>query len=125
MSLWDFMIVDASRAATPATRGFPDPDPEQTPYTVEVHAVRIGDIAMVTSPFELYLDYAVQIKARSPATQTFVIQLAGSASYLPTRRAVAGGGYGAIARSCQVGPAAGEKLVERKLEMLYALWTRR
>lgn len=36
------------------------------PYAMELHALRIGDIAIATNPFELYLDYGVQMKARSP-----------------------------------------------------------
>jgi len=103
-------------------RGFPEPDPEAPPLPAEVHALRIGEVAMVTNPFELYLDYGVRIKGRSPATQTFVLQLAGGGSYLPTRRAVAGGGYGAIASTCVVGPEAGDRLVEASLELLEALW---
>lgn len=103
-------------------RGFPEPDPAADPFPVEIHALRIGEVAMVTNPFELYLDYGVRIKGRSPAVQTFVVQLAGGGSYLPTRRAVAGGGYGAIASTCVVGPAAGDQLVEESLELLHALW---
>ena len=29
---------------------------------VEVHVLRLGDVAMATSPFELYRDYAVRIQ---------------------------------------------------------------
>ena len=36
----------------------------------------IGDLGIVTNPFELFLDYALRIKARSPAPQTAVVQLA-------------------------------------------------
>ena len=44
---------------------------------VEVHVLRLGDIAMATNPFECYLDFGLQIKAHSRAIQTFVVQLAG------------------------------------------------
>src|SRR5690606_2692312 len=73
-------------------------------YYVEIHTIRLGDIAIATNPFELYLDYGVRMKARSPAIQTFVVQLAGSGTYLPTQRAVEGRGYGAIPASNIVGP---------------------
>ena len=60
----------------------------------EIHVLRLGDVAICSNCFELFTDYGVQIKARSPAVQTFVIQLAGAGSnYLPTPRAVHGGGY--------------------------------
>ena len=47
------------------------------------------------------------MKARSPAEQTFAIQLAGSGTYLPTDRAVRGGDYSAIVESNAVGPEGG------------------
>jgi hypothetical protein len=90
---------------------------------VEIHVLRLGDVAIATNPFELYTDYGVQMKARSPALQTFVIQLAGPpGTYLPTDRAAAGGAYGAVAQSSTVGPAGGRVLVERTLETMGDLW---
>jgi hypothetical protein len=103
--------------------GFPDVDTTAPNYPIEIHVVRIGDIAIATNPFELYVDYGVRIKGHSPAIQTFVVQLAGSASYLPTARAVAGGGYGAIPKSCIVGPEAGRELVEATVKLLHDLWS--
>lgn len=47
------------------------------PYKMELHVIRLGDIAIATNPFELFTDYGIQMKTRSPALQTFVIQLAG------------------------------------------------
>ncbi len=94
----------------------------QPTVPVEVHVVRIGDMAIATNPFELYLDFGVRMKARSKAVQTFVVQLAGGGSYVPTERSVAGGGYGAIPESTEVGPEGGRELVERILELLDSLW---
>ena len=51
---------------------------EGTTYKMELHVLRLGDVAIATNPFELFLDYGVQIEARSPAMQTFLIQLAGA-----------------------------------------------
>jgi hypothetical protein len=84
--------------------------------------IRIGDMAIATNPFELYLDFGMRIKARSKAAQTFVVQLAGSGSYVPTERSVAGGAYGAIPESTEVGPEGGRELVEQTLELLNSLW---
>jgi hypothetical protein len=89
---------------------------------VEIHVLRLGDAVFATNPFECYLDFGTQIKARSPATQTFVVQLAGSGSYLPTARATAGRSYGAIPASTPVGPEGGHELVERTLATIAALW---
>ncbi len=97
---------------------------EQEPtFTVEVHVLRIGDIAIATNPFELFQDYGVQMKARSKAEQTFVIELTGGwGRYLPTARAVTGGGYSAVVQSNMVGPEGGQLLVDRTVEMINALW---
>jgi hypothetical protein len=95
----------------------------QPTYPAEVHVLRIGDVAIATNPFELFHDYGVQMKARSKALQTFVIELTGpGGTYLPTERAVAGGGYSAIIQSNRVGPEGGQMLVERTVEVIHALW---
>ncbi|HPM81466.1 MAG TPA: hypothetical protein PLF81_12245, partial [Candidatus Anammoximicrobium sp.] len=97
-------------------------DKEPT-LSVEVHALRIGDIAIVTNPFELFLDYGVQMQGRSKAVQTFVLQLTnGSSGYLPTERAVRGGSYSAIVASNRVGPEGGQVLVERSVELINSMW---
>jgi hypothetical protein len=92
------------------------------PYTMELHVLRLGDVAIATNAFELYTDYGIQIKSRSPALQTFVIQLAGPGSYLASERAVQGGGYSAIVQSNAVSPAAGQILVDRTIDRINAFW---
>ena len=96
---------------------------QQPTVTVEVHALRIGDIAIITNPFELFLDYGVQMQGRSKALQTFVLQLTnGSSGYLATERAVKGGGYSAVIASTRVGPEGGQVLVDRSVELINSLW---
>lgn len=93
------------------------------PVAIELHVLRIGDVAIATNPFELYLDYGVQMKARSPAEQTFVIQLAaGSAKYLPTPKAIEGGSYSALPVSNRVGPEGGQVLVDETVQAIRSLW---
>jgi hypothetical protein len=87
-------------------------------YPTEVHVIRIGDIAIATNQFELYLDYGLRMKARSPFIQTFIVQLSGGGSYLPTERGVKGVGYSASVYDNIVGPEGGQQLVEKTLEML-------
>ena len=92
------------------------------PVEVEVHALRLGDVALVTNPFELFLDYGERLQARSAAEQTFVVQLAcGVHGYLPTAKAV-GLGYSGKANDNEVGPEGGQMLVERSLALIGALW---
>ena len=81
------------------------------PYAMELHVIRLGDVAIATNDFELFTEFGIQIKARSRALQTFIIQLAGPGSYVPTERAARGGGYSAIVESNLVGPEGGQVLV--------------
>lgn len=93
---------------------------------VELHAIRIGDAAIVNNPFELYLDYGLDIRRRSPAAQTFIAQLAGNpegyGGYLPTEEAVRGGAYGSTLANGVVGPQGGKELVEHTLLLLSRLY---
>jgi len=96
---------------------------ESPTFPVNLHVIRLGDVAIATNPFELFTDYGVQIKSRSPALQTFIIQLSqGSGGYLATERAVAGGGYSAIPQSGAVGPEGGQMLVEESVQLIRSLW---
>jgi transcription elongation GreA/GreB family factor len=92
------------------------------PYRMELHAIRLGDVAIATNPFELFTQYGIQIKARSQALQTFVVQLTGPGTYLPTAEAVRGGGYSAIVASSVVGPEGGRVLVDRTVVLINSLW---
>ncbi len=110
--LWHQKVVDRYRTQ----------DKEPT-LSVEVHALRIGNVAIVTNPFELFLDYGVQMQARSKAVQTFVLQLTnGSRGYLPTERAVKGGSYSAVVASNQIGPEGGQVLASRSVKLVNSLW---
>ena len=83
----------------------------------EVHIIRLGSVAIATNPFELFLDYGNQIKARALCEQTFLIQLCcGSEGYLPTEKAEKHGHYSAFIASGQVGHAGGEQLVRETLK---------
>lgn len=92
-------------------------------YKIELHAIRIGEVALVTNPFELYLEYGLRIKARSKAKQTFVIQLScGSGGYVPTKQSVSGGSYGANVSNGTVGPEGGDLLVEHSVVAVNRFW---
>ncbi len=88
----------------------------------EAHLIRLGDVAMVTNQYEYYQDFGLQIKARSKAVQTFVVQLAGPGTYLPTRKATTGKSYGAVPASTPVGPEGGRELVEWSVRAIDAMW---
>jgi hypothetical protein len=93
-------------------------------FQTELHLLRLGDLAVASNPFELYADYGLQIKARSPALQTCVVQLtADCAAYLPTERAVLGGGYSARIDDGVVGPAGGKVFVEETTRILREMFS--
>lgn len=123
----DRWYVDISRAYRRSVRGqnvarrFEAQQNDES-FAVDLHALRLGDVAFVTNPFELYLDYGMRIKGRSPAMQTFIVQLAGPGSYLPTARSIEGGAYGAVPESTEVGVEGGQKLVEWSVDILNQFW---
>ena len=92
-------------------------------YTVECHIIRLGDIAIVTNPFELFLDYGNRMKARSYAEQTFVVQLCcGAGYYLPTEKAEKAGHYSAYVTSGNTGHEGGDLLVRESMKEINEMW---
>jgi neutral ceramidase len=92
--------------------------------TLPVHALRIGDVALVTQPCELYCQFGLDIKRRSPAPLTAVVGLAdGYCGYCPTIAGVMGGGYSGQPISwTRLEPFAGYRIVEAAGPMLNRLW---
>ncbi|HOF48498.1 MAG: hypothetical protein BWX48_01011 [Verrucomicrobia bacterium ADurb.Bin006] len=98
---------------------------QNTPHPqrdVELHVLRIGDATICTCEFELFTDYGIRIQARSKALQTLVVQLVGNGSYLPTEKAVQGGGYSAVIQSTEIGPEGGQMLVDRTVALIDGLF---
>ncbi len=90
---------------------------------IEMHVMRLGDIAIATNPYELFLNYGNQIRARSRAKQTFLVQLCcGSKGYLPTAKAEAGSHYSAYVSGGTVGHVGGELLVRKTLSEINRMW---
>ncbi len=89
--------------------------------SIEFHVLRLGEIAIATNPFELYIDYGLRMKARSPAILTFLVQLScQSNGYLPTEKAIAGGGYSAD--KFVIGPKGGQVLVDETVRLIREMW---
>ena len=93
-------------------------------YPVEIHVARLGDVAFATNPYELFLNYGNQIRARSLAKQTFLSQLTcGSYGYLPTAKAEAGSHYSAFVGSGTAGHEGGELLVRKTVQEINKMFT--
>ena len=107
----------------------PQKDPPAPPFYLtdsvdpaEFHVIRLGDIAIATNPFELFMDYGTLIKVKSKAVLTFIVQLSCHHSgYLPTERAARGGGYSAD--NYLVGPEGGYKLVSETVKRINEMWS--
>ncbi len=95
-------------------------------YATELHFLRIGDVAIATNPFELYVDYGIRMLARSPATQTVLIQLTGQVDdhgyYVPTDDAIPRGSYSVGIRESVVGPEGGQILVDETVKAIDELF---
>lgn len=93
-------------------------------YPIESHIVRLGNIAIATNPFELFLDYGNRMKARSYAEQTFIVQLCcGASGYLPTEKAEKAGHYSAYVSSGNVGHEGGDLLVRETIHEINCMFT--
>jgi len=68
--------------------------PAQRYAPFEVQALRVGDMAFVGLPGEVFVEYALNIDAASPLDITAVAAYTnGNVGYIPTARAYAEGGY--------------------------------
>ena len=94
---------------------------------MELHVIKIGEVAFASNRFELYMDYQHRIQARSPFVQTFVVQLCAQpgddgGTYLATERGVENVGYSATLFCNLVSPKGGQQLVESTLDELNKLY---
>ncbi len=87
---------------------------------VVVQAVRIGDMAIATTPCETYAVTGLKIKAASPLKQTMVIELAnGGDGYIPPPEQHLFGGYNTwAARSAGLETTAEPRIAEAAIGLL-------
>jgi hypothetical protein len=87
---------------------------------VVAQAIRIGDIAIATTPNETYALTGLKLKRQSPAAHTMVIELAnGGDGYIPPPEQHVLGGYNTwAARSAGLEVEAEPKIVEADLQLL-------
>ena len=90
--------------------------------TFEMHVTRIGEVAFVTCPFELYLAYGQTIKARSAAAQTFVVTKCGSEGYLPTEASENSVGYSGGINVGKIGHVGGFRLCDAAVECINGMF---
>ena len=102
---------------------YADPSSPKT-EKVLVQAIRIGDQAIVTMPFEVLVEIGLEIKKKSPFKNTFLIELAnGSYGYLPPPNQHKLGGYETWLGTSRFAPESSDVLIRHLLEMLAELKT--
>jgi len=86
----------------------------------EIQVISLGDIALVSIPGELFVEYGLEIKKKSPFAHAFIIGYANDyVGYIPTLKAFQEGGYEVRTGSAsKLDPKAGEMITERVLQML-------
>ncbi|HIE51702.1 MAG TPA: hypothetical protein EYP85_08065 [Armatimonadetes bacterium] len=92
------------------------------PLPAEVQVLWLGRAALVAVPGELFVEFGLEIKARSPAPQTLVVGYANDyLGYIVTPETFTEGGYEAsLGPWTRVGPAGGGMVVEKAIELLQA-----
>ncbi len=88
---------------------------------LEVQVFRLGrDLAIVTLPGEVFVEFGLAIKQASPFKTTLVVELAHDVpNYIPTRKAFAEGSYETV--NSRIQPGGGEMMVEAAIEALKEL----
>ncbi len=93
---------------------------------VPLQAIRIGDTAVCTIPFEAFVEIGLDLKRRSPFPRTIVVGIAnGYNGYLPTPEQHKLGGYETWLGTNRVQEDASVLITEQLLEMLAELAKRK
>lgn len=88
---------------------------------VEINMIAIGDLSIVTVPFEMFSRIGSLIKERSPFKNTFVVELTnGAAGYLPTMDAFSRqGSYEVLTlRTSRFIPDSADKVTDAVIQLL-------
>ncbi len=93
--------------------------------SVEVMVIRIGDLAVVGLPGEVFCEFGMSIREKSSARHTIVIELANDAvGYLPNEQAYGQGGYEDTPGSTKYAKGCGEKLEASALDQINRLFNK-
>lgn len=92
--------------------------------TVPVHVIRIGDVLLATQPCELYCQFGIDIKRRSPSQYTGICSITdGYNGYCPTMSGIMGGGYsGEPIWWTRLAPEGGYQIVDTAAKLMNQVW---
>ena len=96
---------------------------EKPEALLPIHVIQIGHAAIVTQPTELFCQFGLDIKRRSPFALTSVFSICdGYAGYCPTYDAVIAGGYsGKPIYWTRFSPETGYKIVDESSRLLFQI----
>lgn len=94
------------------------PDLIKDELPLEVQAFRVGDSCILGLQGEIFVEFGLEIKSRSPFGKTFVLELANGAApgYIYTPESLSEGGY--ETDTSMLGPECGNRIVQEALKML-------
>jgi hypothetical protein len=94
---------------------------KQPEAEVEVQAIQLGPAVFISNPAEMFVEFGLELKKRSPFKLTFPVELAnGCVGYVPTEEALGpkGGGYETRLTSySNLAPTAGRHMLETGLDL--------
>ncbi|MEM3019184.1 MAG: neutral/alkaline non-lysosomal ceramidase N-terminal domain-containing protein [Candidatus Bathyarchaeia archaeon] len=98
-------------------------EPKEMKVPIEVQIITINDVALIGVPGELFVEIGLEIKAKSPLKNTFIVGYAGGyVGYMPTRKAFEEGGYEPTRTWWnRTSPEIGDAVKESALRQLEAL----
>ena len=95
-----------------------------TTCTIELTGISFGDVAIVTNPAELFVEFGIEIKERSPFAVTLVSELTnGYCGYVGPESAFDQGGYEVqrTVYTCRLSKESGRRMTDASVELLTAL----
>ncbi len=89
----------------------------------EVICARLGDLAIASSPGQMFCVFGLDCKRRGPFEHTMFVSLAnGNCGYVPTPEAIEKGGYEpTLCRGSRLAPEAGGTIVDAQVRMLQSM----
>ena len=87
-----------------------------------IYSTIIGDIAFITNPFELFIEYGDRIRMALPGYVVYDVELTYERlGYLPTERAAKGGSYSTFTFNGACPAKAGETLVKESIDLVKSI----
>ena len=99
-------------------------NPEPREINIPIHCMRLGNVALVGIPWEVFTSIGLEIKKYSPAANTMVVELANMrCGYLPPIEQSHRGGYGEWTFITRLFvPEAATIAADNAIEMLWEMW---